>query len=74
MRDYGRFDAFLSSLSADVYAEPVYEPHRSITREVIARLHGEGLIRAGMRALDVGCGQGVALAEFRRLEIGRAHV
>lgn len=67
MRDYSRLDAFLESLIGDVYPEVPAEPHLQITRSTIEALHGEGLIKAGDRVLDIGCGQGIALAQFQRL-------
>jgi SAM-dependent methyltransferase len=67
MRDYHRFDRFLSSLGSDVYPEPPIEPHISITRDMIGELHREGKLAAGMRVLDIGCGQGLALEHFRAL-------
>ena len=67
MRDWSRFDNFLDRLSGDVYPEPATEPHISITRQAIDSLWNEGLIRSGMRVLDVGCGQGGALERFREL-------
>ncbi|HZQ72364.1 MAG TPA: class I SAM-dependent methyltransferase [Burkholderiales bacterium] len=67
MRNYFWLDSFLDALSGDVYAEVPAEPHLSITRSVIERLHAEGRIHAGERVLDVGCGQGLALEHFRRL-------
>jgi SAM-dependent methyltransferase len=69
MRDYARFDAFLSSLTGDIYPEAPSEPHLTITRTIIEQLHTDGLLRPGARVLDIGCGQGLALAQFRRLGI-----
>lgn len=67
MRDYSRFDVFLDTLVGDIYPEPPTEPHVSITRKMIEGLHRDGFICAGQRVLDVGCGQGVALEQFRQL-------
>ncbi len=67
MRNYTRFDNFLDALVTDVYAEVPSEPHLSITRSAIKGLYRDGLIRPGARVLDIGCGQGLALEEFRRL-------
>jgi len=66
-RNYFWLDSFLDRLAGDVYAEPSREPHLSLTRTVIEQLHRDGLIRAGQRVLDIGCGQGLALEHFARL-------
>ncbi len=66
MRDYSRFDNFLSGLIGDVYPEAPSEPHLSITRMTIAELLKDGVIAPGMRVLDIGCGQGLALELFRQ--------
>jgi len=67
MRDYSRLDGFLNALVGDVYPETPAEPHLSITRMAIETLVGDGIICAGQRVLDVGCGQGLALDRFRQL-------
>jgi len=67
MRDYSRFDRFLSERESDVYPEEPSEPHVTITRSTIEGLHRDGFIRSDQRVLDVGCGQGIALDIFRRL-------
>jgi SAM-dependent methyltransferase len=67
LRDYTRLDAFVSSLGGDVYPEPPMEPHITISQRAIDDLHREGKLRTGMRILDVGCGQGIALEQFRAL-------
>ena len=68
-RDYRRFDHFMSRLVHDVYAEPQSESHNQITRKTLQALHSEGYLRPGMRALDIGCGQGPALEQFKALRV-----
>jgi SAM-dependent methyltransferase len=68
MRDYSRFDRFLESLVGDVYPETPSEPHLSITRMTIEGLLKDKVIAPGMRVLDIGCGQGLALDLFRQAE------
>ena len=65
MRDYSRYDQFIGSLHGDIYPEPPSEPGTSITRMAIQSLWDEGVLKAGMTVLDVGCGQGVALRQFK---------
>jgi len=65
MRSFDRFEQFLSALVGDVYPEVPSEPHLSITRMMIDGLVQDGLIRAGHSVLDIGCGQGLALEQFR---------
>ena len=67
MRSYIRLDNFLDHIEGEVYAEVPAEPHITLTRSTIEALHKEGLLRAGQRVLDVGCGQGLALEHFQRL-------
>jgi len=66
-RDFARFEEFLDSLVGDVYPEFPSEPHLTITRLMIHQLHKDGLIQAGAKVLDIGCGQGLALEIFRSL-------
>ncbi len=66
-RDYSRFDRFLNAVGGDIYPEVPSEPHLSITESTIESLQQNGLIQPGMRVLDIGCGQGLALEHFRRL-------
>lgn len=65
MRDYSRFDKFLDSLRGEIYAEPPSEPAISVTAMMVNHLKQNGVLKAGMDVLDIGCGQGVALAHFR---------
>ncbi len=69
LRDYTAFNTFLDGLTGDIYPEVPAEPHLSITKAKIDGLHRDGLIIAGMRVLDVGCGQGVAMDKFRDLSL-----
>lgn len=64
-RDYSRFDKFLDTLLTDVYPEVPGEPHLTITRQTLDEFRQKGLIKAGDKVLDVGCGQGLALEIFR---------
>jgi SAM-dependent methyltransferase len=68
-RDYSRFDRFLDSLVGEVYPEVPGEPHLTLTRRTLEEFHQKGLIKAGDKVLDVGCGQGLALEVFRELGI-----
>lgn len=65
MRDFSRLDGFLDSLVSDVYPEAPSEPHLSITRSIIDEFLAGGIIAKGMKVLDIGCGQGLALERFR---------
>ena len=66
---YTAFNTFLDGLTGDIYPEVPAEPHLSITKAKIDALHRDGMIIAGMRVLDVGCGQGVAMDKFRDLSL-----
>jgi ubiquinone/menaquinone biosynthesis C-methylase UbiE len=66
-RDYRRFDEFLSRLAKEVYPEQPSQLHTSLTRNMVQDLHASGQLRPGMRVLDVGCGQGIALEQFQAL-------
>lgn len=59
MRDYRHIEAYLSDLVPDVYAQPPDDKHNALTHEVIQ--HWVALLELES-ALDVGCGQGHALA------------
>jgi SAM-dependent methyltransferase len=69
MRNYSRLDQFLTSLVGDVYPETPSEPHLSITRKTIEELAQTGVLKPGMKALDIGCGQGLALERFREIGV-----
>jgi 2-polyprenyl-3-methyl-5-hydroxy-6-metoxy-1,4-benzoquinol methylase len=62
---YRRLDAFIQErIEKDIYPEIPMEPHPSITRDMINKLQ-ELKPLEGMRILDVGCGQGLALEIFK---------
>lgn len=65
MRDFSRLDGFLDQINQFIYSEPPSEPHVTITRQVVAQLKELGWVYPDARILDVGCGQGTALEEFR---------
>ncbi len=65
MRNYSRFDEFITTISKSVYPETLVEPHATITRNTISVLFNENIISSESIILDVGCGQGFALECFR---------
>ncbi len=65
MRDYSRLDRFLDKLGADIYPEEGLEFPKRITREGIDKAIQRGMLSPGMKVLDVGCGKGIALTEFK---------
>lgn len=66
MTMFDRLAAFLEERKGDVYPEESSDLHAQITEKVMAQLLSRGELRAGQRVLDVGCGQGPALAEFKK--------
>lgn len=65
LNKYARLDRFIASLRRDVYAVPNSPLHGSITGQMFERLRQMFALPPGARVLDVGCGQGSALALFR---------
>ncbi len=63
-RDFARFNRFLDKIAGEVYPEPPSTEHTEITRIAVKDLLQRGVIKAGDKVLDVGCGQGVALEIF----------
>lgn len=62
---YGRLHAFIEKrIKEDIYPEPIGEPHLSITSKVIAEYDIEINLK-NKYVLDVGCGQGLALEQFK---------
>lgn len=68
MRNYERIDEYLDLLKRDVYPEPESPNHDEVTQKVfdLFIVPNRNEIR---RALDVGCGQGIALRRFASLGI-----
>jgi SAM-dependent methyltransferase len=62
---YARLDRFLAGLKGDVYPVPNSPLHDNISRLMLDRLRASHPLAPGARVLDVGCGQGAALALFR---------
>lgn len=69
MRDFTRLGLFLDMLHSDIYQEPLSEPHKTITTNIIESLLESGLLKKGMKLLDVGCGQGYSLSLFDKAGI-----
>lgn len=65
MRNYQRLEEFLNKRFLDIYVEPIGEPHTSIIKMMISKTLKDYSIKPGAKILDVGCGQGAALQEFR---------
>ncbi|MHB8621643.1 MAG: class I SAM-dependent methyltransferase [Chloroflexota bacterium] len=65
-RDITRLEAFLERVKAQTYPEPPSELHSEITARMIDHLFATVALPPDARVLDVGCGQGVAMEQFRR--------
>lgn len=62
---YNRLHAFIEKrMTEDIYPEPIGEPHLSITSKVIGEYNSEIALK-NKYVLDVGCGQGLALEQFK---------
>jgi SAM-dependent methyltransferase len=66
-RDFSRLDRFLDTLERDAYPEEPASQQTSIVTSTIDKLHRDGLLKAGQSALDIGCGQGLALELLGKL-------
>ena len=68
MRDFSRLNKYLDFLEAEIYPEPSMPQHDDITEKVFRNfiIPHKAQIK---RALDVGCGNGIALQRFRSLSI-----
>lgn len=62
--EVSRIEQFLTKLRSDVYPEPDSQQHEEITEGMLAHLFANHLTEPPLRALDVGCGQGVALRKL----------
>jgi len=59
-----RLEQFFERISRETYPEPPTELHGHITLQMLDRLAKRCPLNSGLKVLDVGCGQGVALAQF----------
>lgn len=60
-----RLRQFLASLESDIYPEPPSREALVCSQEALKALAERNLLWPGMRALDLGCGQGTAMMLFR---------
>lgn len=68
-RDYAALDSLLDSLETDIYPEPISLTHEEITDGMIEGFLVSKVLHPGMKVLDIGCGQAVALRRFREIGI-----
>lgn len=64
MRDYTRFDTYISRVQGDTYAQPPDEGHIAWGRQAINQMLGVIGNISGQSLLDVGCGQAVFAYDF----------
>jgi SAM-dependent methyltransferase len=60
-----RLENFLERIKSETYPEAPTALHSQITQQALSRLWPVMALPAGAHVLDVGCGQGVALEEFK---------
>jgi SAM-dependent methyltransferase len=65
LEKYGRLEAFLRRLNTEIYPEPRSALHDQISQQAFALVQSLHPLARGALALDIGCGQGVALELFR---------
>jgi SAM-dependent methyltransferase len=63
-KQVARLEEFLTKVREDIYPEPPSHEHNVITLKMLEELESLCPLKAGMRVLDVGCGQGVAHKQF----------
>ncbi len=61
-----KIEKLLEKVAADIYPEPATELHTTITLRMMDMFFAKSGLAAGSTLLDVGCGSGPALAEFKK--------
>ena len=74
MTMFDRLSAFLEARKGDIYPEESSDLHEQITTQIVDLLVSKGDLRPDQRVLDVGCGQGPALAEFKKKGISASGI
>lgn len=64
MRNYTHIDKYLDYLQSEIYPQPICEDHRKSTIDALNQLLPK--ISPVKKVLDIGCGQGAALAYFKQ--------
>jgi SAM-dependent methyltransferase len=66
LNSISRFLNFLDALEGEAYAEAPSPLHDNVSKQALEHLFATYAIPPRARVLDVGCGQGVALAPFQQ--------
>jgi len=63
-----RLEGFLDRIQQETYPEPISGIHAEITAQMLPKVVELAKLQKWAKVLDVGCGQGVALDLFKKLE------